>query len=102
MEADFDVAEMYIAKLDDDDKPNMARAKLLCEQCKAFKVLLMVQLALKLAVTFGAYIAMCGAGSGFGAESTTLKKLELKWGFRELLKVELIRIIGYIGFFRFY
>ena len=78
VEADFDVAEMYIAKLDGDDMPNMVRAKLLCEQCKAFKVVLTVQLALKLAVTFGVYIAMCGAGSGVGAKSATLEKLELE------------------------
>ena len=59
LEAEFDVAKTYVAKLNGDEKTNRTTAKLLPKDCKALKAIPTVHLALKLGVTLGAFTAKC-------------------------------------------
>ena len=59
VEAEFDVAKTYVAKLNGDEKTKPTTTKLLSEHCEALKAMPTVHLALKLEVTFGASTAKC-------------------------------------------
>ena len=58
-EAEFDVAQTYVAKSNGDEKTKLTTAKLLSEHCKALKSMLTVHLSLKLGVFLGASTAKC-------------------------------------------
>ena len=57
VEAEFDVAETYVAKLNGDGKTKPTTTKLLSEHCEALKAMPTVHHALKIGVTLGASTA---------------------------------------------
>ena len=59
VEAEFDVAEIYVTKFNGDQKTKPTITKLLSEHCETLDAMLMVHLALKLGVTLGASTAKC-------------------------------------------
>ena len=59
VEAEFDVAKTYVAKLNGNEKTKPTTTKLLYEHCEALKSMPTVHLALKLAVTLGVSYAKC-------------------------------------------
>ena len=59
VEAEFDVARTYVAKLKGDEKTKPIIAKLLSELCETYKAMPTVHLTLKLGVTFGASTIKC-------------------------------------------
>ena len=59
VKAEYDAAETYIAKLNDDEKTKSTTTKLLSENCEALKPMSTVHLALKLGVTLGVSTAKC-------------------------------------------
>ena len=59
VEAEFDVAQTYVAKLNGDEKTKPTTTKLHSEHCEALKATLTLHLALKLGVTLGASTAKC-------------------------------------------
>ena len=59
VEAEFDVAKRYVAKLNGDEKTKPTTTKLLSEHCEALKAIPTVDLALKLGLTLEASTAKC-------------------------------------------
>ena len=59
IEAEFDVAESYVAKFNDDEKTKPTTIKLLSEHSEALKAMPTVHLALKLGITLGASTVKC-------------------------------------------
>ena len=59
VEAEFDVAKTYVAKLNGDEKTKPTTTKLLSKHCEALEAMLTIHPGLKLGVTLRAFTAKC-------------------------------------------